>query len=140
MNHRRALRASTDTSLVFFAVMTAGMVLWTTDEVLQWDLFPDWIGRYAQLIVIVLAILAVSAVVTSVICSLAVLAESAAQRSGLPDVAPSPRSRRLGRPGPEGAQGPPRRVPRHEEAERLGHPEAGRQGRQHRDALGAALT
>lgn len=75
--------------------MTAGVVLWITDEVLGWDLFPDWIGRYAQLIVIVLSVLAASAVVTSLICSFAVMAESAARKAGMPEIAPSRRGRIL---------------------------------------------
>lgn len=95
MDHRHVLRASTNASLIFFVVMTAGVVLWTTDEVLGWDLFPDWLGRYAQLIVIVLSILAVSAVVTSLICSFAVMADSAARRAGLPEIVPSRRNRVL---------------------------------------------
>jgi hypothetical protein len=69
------------------------VVLWITDEILGWDLFPDWIGRYAQLIVIVLSVLAASAVITSLICSFAVMAESAARKAGMPEIAPSRRAR-----------------------------------------------
>jgi hypothetical protein len=85
MNHRRALRATTDATLTIFLVMAIGVILWTTDEVLNWNILPDWIDKYAQLLVIILSTLAGLAGVMSVVCSLAVLAESAAQRAGLPE-------------------------------------------------------
>ncbi len=55
MNYRRALRASTDTGLAVFALMIVGVVLWTTDEVLNWNILPDWIDAYARVLVIVRA-------------------------------------------------------------------------------------
>jgi len=91
MNHRRALRASTDTGLAIFLIMVVGVVLWTSDEVLGWNLLPDWIDKYAQLLVIILSILAAFAVVISVMCSFAVMAESAAEKAGI--TAPSPSRR-----------------------------------------------
>jgi hypothetical protein len=89
MNHRRALRASTDTGLIIFLIMIVGVVLWTTDEVLDWNILPDWIDKYAQLLVIILSILAAFAVVISVMCSFAVIAESAAGNAGIADPARS---------------------------------------------------
>ena len=83
MNHRRALRASTDTGLIIFLIMIVGVVLWTTDEVLDWNILPDWIDKYAQLLVIILSILAAFAVVISIMCSFAVIAESAAGNAGI---------------------------------------------------------
>jgi len=85
MNHHRALRASTDTGLTIFLIMIVGVVLWTTDEMLGWNLLPDWIDKYAQLLVIIFSILAAFAVVISVMCSFAVMAESRRSRaSALP--------------------------------------------------------
>jgi hypothetical protein len=95
MNHRRALRASTDTGLTIFVIMIVGVVLWTTDEVLGWNILPDWIDKYAQLLVMILSILAAFAVVISIMCSFAVLAESAAEKSGIADPARSRRARGL---------------------------------------------
>jgi hypothetical protein len=94
MNYRRGLRISTDTGLMIFALMIVGVVLWTTDEVLNWNILPDWIDKYAQLIVIVLSILAGFAVVISVMCSFAVLAESAAEKAGIASPMASPQRRR----------------------------------------------
>lgn len=83
MNHHRALRASTDTGLTIFLIMIVGVVLWTTDEMLDWNLLPDWIDKYAQLLVIIFSILAAFAVVISIMCSFAVMAESTAEKSGI---------------------------------------------------------
>lgn len=95
MNHRRALRASTNFGLSVFVVMICGVVLWTTDEVLEWNLLPDWIDQYAELLVMILSILAGFSVVISVMCSLAVMAESAAERAGITAPRPSHRARLL---------------------------------------------
>lgn len=93
MNHRRALRASTDTGLMIFLIMIIGVVLWTTDEMLGWNLLPDWIDKYAELLVIILSILAAFSVVISVMCSFAVMAESAAEKAGITAPTPSRRTR-----------------------------------------------
>jgi len=93
MNHRRALRSSTDSGLIIFLIMIFSVVLWTTDEVLGWNLLPDWIDKYEELLVIILSILAVLSVVISIMCSAAVTAESAAERAGIPAPAPSRRAR-----------------------------------------------
>ncbi|MGI8603544.1 MAG: hypothetical protein ACR2OZ_11175 [Verrucomicrobiales bacterium] len=95
MNYRRALRASTNTGLAIFLFTIVGVVLWTTDEVLNWNILPDWIDKYAQVLVIVLAILAAFSVVISVMCSFAVLAESAAEKAGMAAPASSRRTRGL---------------------------------------------
>jgi hypothetical protein len=80
MNHRHALKISTDAGLGIVLFMIAGVVLWTADELLGWDLLPEWIDKFAQLLVIIFALLAGFAVVVSVMCSFAVIAESAAER------------------------------------------------------------
>ena len=93
MNHRRALRSATDSGVVITLLMVTGIVLWTTDEVLVWNILPDWIDACAQLIVIIVSLLACFAVVVSLMCSSAVVAEAAAERAGLPNPAPSRRIR-----------------------------------------------
>ena len=95
MNHRRALRASTDTGLAIFLVAIAGVVLWTADEVLNWNILPDWVDKYAQLLVMVLAIIAGFSVVISIMCSFAVIAESVAEKAGIMSPARSRRARGL---------------------------------------------
>ena len=92
MNHRRALKASTDTGLGIFLIMIVGVVLWTTDEMLGWNILPDWIDKFAQLLVILFAMLAGFAVVISIMCSFAVIAESAAKKEGIME---APKSRRI---------------------------------------------
>ncbi|MDA0577047.1 MAG: hypothetical protein O3B24_02995 [Verrucomicrobia bacterium] len=95
MNHRRALRAATDAGLGIFGIMTVGVVLWTADEVLGWNVLPDWIDAAAQALVIILSILAAFAVVISIMCSFAVMAEAAADRAGLAAPRASTRTRAL---------------------------------------------
>jgi hypothetical protein len=95
MNHRRALRASTNTGLTIFLITIVGVVLWTTDEVLGWNILPDWIDKYAQVLVIVVSILAGFSVVISLMCSFALMAEAAAEKASISSPAPSPGARRL---------------------------------------------
>lgn len=95
MNHRRALRTATDIGLTVFLIMIVGVVLWTTDEFLDWNILPDWIDKFAQVIVVVLGILAGFSVVISVMCSFAILAEAAAEKAGMARPVPSGRMRSL---------------------------------------------
>ncbi len=84
-NHRFALRLTTDMALAVFLFYTIGLVLWVIDTVLNWNILPDWIDQYAQVIILVFGVLALMFVIASMMLSLALLAQSAANRSGLPD-------------------------------------------------------
>ena len=95
MNYRRALKISTDAGLYVFIASLGGVSLWTVDEVLGWNLLPDWIDKYAQVLVIVLAIMAAFSVVISIMCSFAVMAESAAENAGITTPPTSPKLRRI---------------------------------------------
>jgi len=93
MNYRGALRVSTDIGLLIFFMTIVGAVLWTTDEMLGWNLLPDQFDQYAKLLVVILLMLAALAVVISIMCSFTVMAESAAELAGI--AAPTS-SRRVG--------------------------------------------
>jgi hypothetical protein len=95
VNYRRALRISTDFGLYVFLAGICGVLLWTVDEVLEWNLLPDWIDKYAQVLVMVLAILAGFSVVISLMCSFAMIAEAAAEKAGLKAPPPSGKARRI---------------------------------------------
>ena len=94
MKHRKALRLATDSAVWLFLVMTIGVVLWTTDEMLDWNILPDWIDAFAQLLVIIMSILTGFAVIISIMCSFAVIAESSMERAGNPNLSHKP-SRRV---------------------------------------------
>lgn len=96
LNHRYAMRVATDLALGLFMVFAAGAVLWMADEFLNWNVLPDWIDRYAQLIVVLFGIAAALAVATSLLCSVVLVAEAAAAHVGLPDYKTSPRLWRIG--------------------------------------------
>lgn len=93
MNHRRALILSTNAGLLIFATVIVGVVIWTTDEMLGWNLLPLWMDEYARLMVIIMALLAGFSVVISAMCSLAVMADAAAERAGLRAPAPLGRAK-----------------------------------------------
>ena len=89
MNHRRALQTSTDVGLLIFFIAIAGIVIRIVDEALGWNLLPDWIDKFAEVIVTILAILAAFSVVISIMCSFAVIAEAKAEQAGLSLPAPT---------------------------------------------------
>lgn len=95
INHRRALIMATDSALCLFLVMTIGVVLWTTDEMLDWNILPDWIDAFARLLVIILSVLTGFAVIMSVMCSFAVIAMASADHAGIPVHTASRRTRVL---------------------------------------------
>ena len=95
MNNRKALRLATNAALWLFLVMTIGVVLWTADEMLDWNILPDWIDAFAQLLVIIMSILSGFAVIISIMCSFAVIAESSIERTSNPNDPPSRRTRVL---------------------------------------------
>ena len=95
LNHRYILRVVTDGALVLFVMSAVGAVLWVTDEFLGWNILPDWIDKYAQLIIVLFGAATGLAVGASLLCSVALMAESAAQRAGIEDYRTPPRIWRL---------------------------------------------
>ena len=94
MKFRKALMLSTNFGLCLFVLMIIGIVLWTTDTMLGWNILPDVFDMYAETLVMIVAILAISSVVMSMMCSLSVIAESAATKAGMPDASFSPGQKR----------------------------------------------
>jgi hypothetical protein len=91
LNHRYVLRVVTDGALGLFVLSAAGVVLWVTDEFLGWNVLPDWVDKYAQLIVVLFGMAAGLAMGASLLCSVALLAEAAAERAGIRDYRTPPR-------------------------------------------------
>ena len=94
MSHRTVLRQTTNGTLLLMALAALGTVVWVIDEVLGWDILPDWIEAGAVAGVIVAGTLTLFSLVASLMCSVAVIAGSAAARSeggGAPVEKPLPR-------------------------------------------------
>ncbi len=93
MNIAKTLRASLVCS--FYALMfgVAGMLLFLCDEVIGWDIIPDWLDAYAVAIVLVLAIFTLAPVSFCLLGSATLGALAAAKRAGLdvtePDSTPA---------------------------------------------------
>jgi hypothetical protein len=83
INHLLCARLTTNLTLFVFILFALGVMLWTSDEFLNWNILPDWIDKYAQLIIVIFGIFAFLLVVSSLLCSLMVLAEFAAQKVGI---------------------------------------------------------
>lgn len=83
MNYFLISRLTTNLTLFIFLLFAAGVILWTSDEFLDWDLLPDWIDNYAQLIIVIFGVFAFLLVLSSLLSSLAVLAEFAARQMGV---------------------------------------------------------
>ena len=94
MNLRTVLRRTTNGALLLMALAALGTVVWVIDEELGWDILPDWIEAGAVAGVIVAGTLTLFSLVASLMCSVAVIAESAAARAeggGAPEGKPLPR-------------------------------------------------
>jgi len=83
INYLFVSRLTTNLTLFVFMLFAAGFILWTSDEFLKWDILPDWIDNYAQLIIVIFGFFAFLLVLSSLLSSLAVLAEFAAQQMGV---------------------------------------------------------
>jgi len=53
INYLLVSRLTTNLTLLIFMLFAAGFILWTSDEFLNWDILPDWIDNYAQLIIVI---------------------------------------------------------------------------------------
>lgn len=95
INYRYSLRTATDIALGLFVLFAAGGLLWTADEFLRWNLLPDWIDKYAQVIIIVLGASAGLAVATTLLSALVLIAEAAAEYARIPAFTPPRRALRL---------------------------------------------
>jgi len=49
-NYLRLAKISTNLTLLTFLIFALGLIFATADSVLDWDILPDLIERYAQLI------------------------------------------------------------------------------------------
>ncbi|HIG31145.1 MAG TPA: hypothetical protein EYQ50_26420 [Verrucomicrobiales bacterium] len=85
INLRYTLRVSTNIALFIFLCFSIGALLWVSDEFLGWNLLPDWIDAYAQLIIVAIGFAAGLAIATSGMCGFALLAEAAAKRADIQD-------------------------------------------------------
>jgi len=83
INYLLVSRLTTNLTLLVFMLFAAGFILWTSDEFLNWDILPDWIDNYAQLIIVIFGFFAFLLGLSSLLSSLAVLAEFAAQQMGI---------------------------------------------------------
>lgn len=95
LNHRFFLRIATDTTLYIIIFFGIGSILWTMDIYLDWDIMPDFIDKYLKLIVIVVGIAAGLSIITCVICSFSLIAESFAIKANIIDSQMSKRLKRI---------------------------------------------
>lgn len=82
MNPRYILKVSTNFTLGLILLSGLGLILWSIDEVLHWNILPQFIQVYAELLIIVVSILVGLTMFTSLICLVAVIGEWAGQRAG----------------------------------------------------------
>lgn len=81
MNHRFALKISTNFAIYAFLLTAVGTMLWTLDTMLSWDILPEWLESCAAALVTIVGTLTAFSVVVSLMCSAAVVAENVANRS-----------------------------------------------------------
>lgn len=84
MFYRRVLRVSANLALLILMIATSGLLLWVTDNAVGWNILPDWLEGYAQVIVMFLTVLASIAIIMAVLCSIVLSGEASAERAGIP--------------------------------------------------------
>jgi len=75
LNYLRLTRISTNLTLLTFLGFVVGLIFTIADEVLDWDILPDLIEKYAQLIVVSFGIFSSLFIISSIVCSLTTIAE-----------------------------------------------------------------
>jgi len=83
IKHLSLARFTTNLTLLFFVLFALGFVLWMSDEFLKWNILPDWIDKYAELLILIFGFFAFLLVVSSFLCHFMVIAEFAAHKMGL---------------------------------------------------------
>lgn len=81
LNYLRLTKISTNLTLLTFFLFGLGLIFSVADEMLDWDILPDVIEKYAHLIIISFGIFVSFFIVSSVICSLTALAELTAGKT-----------------------------------------------------------
>jgi len=95
-NYLRLAKISTNLTLLTFLIFALGLIFATADSVLDWDILPDLIERYAQLILTTFGIFVSLFIITSVVCSITTIAEATAWQHHIqqqPETKLSPRKR-----------------------------------------------
>lgn len=92
LNPRILLRLSTNLTLWLILLCGVGMVLWLIDTVLKWDILPDFIDLYVELILSVFAVITGLSILLSLICIVAIGGEFLASKTQLPDHSISPKA------------------------------------------------
>jgi heme/copper-type cytochrome/quinol oxidase subunit 2 len=80
LNYLRLTRISTNLTLLTFLGFVVGLIFTIADEVLDWDILPDLIEKYAQLIVVSFGIFSSLFIISSIVCSLTTIAELTAYK------------------------------------------------------------
>lgn len=85
LNPRTLLRLSSNLTLWLIISCGIGMILWLIDTVLDWDILPDFIDIYVELILSVFAVITGLSILLSLICTLAIGGEYLASKTQIPD-------------------------------------------------------
>lgn len=85
LNPRVLLRLSSNLTLWLIILCGAGMILWLIDTVLNWDILPDFIDLYVELILSVFAVITGLSILVSIICVTAIGGEFLALKAQMPD-------------------------------------------------------
>lgn len=89
-NHRFLLRAITNLVICALALSSVGVLLWTIDEFIGWDILPESIGLYVRALIIGVAWVTFTLVVAHLVLSVTLFAEANASQAKLPDFNVSP--------------------------------------------------
>jgi hypothetical protein len=97
-NHRFLLRLITNLLICTLVLSSVGVLLWTVDEFIGWDILPENVGIYVRALIIGIAWVTFSLIVAHLLLSVTLFAEASASRAKLPDFQiSSPLKRRLKR-------------------------------------------
>lgn len=80
INYLRLTKIATNLTLFTFLIFAIGLTFSIIDELLDWDILPDLIEKYAQLIIISFGVFSTLFIVSSLVCGLTAIAELLADK------------------------------------------------------------
>jgi len=85
-NPRYFLKIATNATFLLIVFFGLGSILWLIDEVLNWNILPDFIDKYVQVIIAVFGVMGALSILTMLISLLAIVGERIAQKAGYSEV------------------------------------------------------
>lgn len=89
LNYLKIMHLTTQLALITFVFIAIGLTLWIADMLLNWDILPQWIQNYAELLIISVSVLSILLIFSSLLTALVNLVERQTAQQATPAKADS---------------------------------------------------